>query len=130
MKKSYLSTIIIIIILIAALAAIGFISRFMGEGDTNSKENNQIVTEQDSCESFKTVASVYDNGDIDNCGCLENDSTVTKCQTDLANRNLYNQAVVETNLDLCNAINIEDMKKSCLKIVQSKIDYVDSRDNL
>jgi hypothetical protein len=130
MKKSYLSTILVIVFLVAALAVIGFIFRFLGNESTSTEENSIKIVEQDSCESFTNQALVFDNGDVDNCECLENEIQIAKCQADLGNRDLYDQALVETNIEICENINTADMKNSCLKIVQSKIDYIENRDNL
>ncbi len=82
------------------------------------------------CDSFTDMSSIINTNDIDKCQCLKDEIQILKCQSDLRDKNLYDKAISETDINICDTISLVDMKNSCLNLVQSKIDYIKEIESL
>lgn len=47
----------------------------------------------------------------------------------IENTNTYTEAINKTDLSLCNNIDDESMRDSCIKIIQGKINFINSNEN-
>jgi hypothetical protein len=125
MKKNIKNYIIAIAVLILLLVLISFVITFINKKDAVSDVQNQ--TSESSCEQFTTAADIFDNGTLADCGCLDDEIEKSQCELNIENRDLYNEALSTPDINLCEGISINNMKESCLKVVQSKIDYIESQ---
>jgi len=107
MNKKYSIGAIIILLILIALAFIFLLTKKSSEG----------------CDPYQDINITTRTGDIKGCNCLVDSKQKKQCQDNILAAGTYTGALKESNLSACAGISNLEMKDSCLKIVQGKIDY-------
>jgi hypothetical protein len=121
MQKKILIWVITVVVLIAILGVVSFMVSF-------SKDNNPVLS---TCEEFPNKTSIFNDGEVEDCDCLIDEAQANQCKNDLNDRDLFNQAVYERDIDVCNQIQASGMANSCKKLTQAGIDeFVEEKNRL
>ena len=81
------------------------------------------ISNSQNCAPYSDIGSVVKAGDVKGCDCLTDMSQKKQCQTNISDATFYVNALKQVNPSLCYSISILEMKNTCLKLVQGKLDY-------
>jgi hypothetical protein len=81
------------------------------------------------CDDYLTMNDIFHSGDVEKCSCLDDDSEQAQCKNNILNANSYTEAIKNSDISLCDEIESEHMRYSCITITQGKIDFANSNEN-
>ena len=106
MNKKILFSGLVLLILILILVGVSFL------------KNND-----DKSKPYLNIEEIVKTGDTKSCSCFSDISRKNQCLTRISDATIFSKAVRESNLLLCEKVSLAEMKDSCLKIVQGKINF-------
>lgn len=65
---------------------------------------------------------------LDICVCIEDKDAATECKLAVTDVNLYQQALSQFDVNICEEIGEEEAKKACLEVVSQSIAFFDTND--
>lgn len=76
---------------------------------------------------YKSEQDAYEKAiefnELNACNCIEDDYSAQMCQGVVANNVAFENAVSYMDVDLCEKINVTDVKESCIMLVKGNIEY-------
>ena len=117
------SAIILIVIVIVKKPVSNLNVQQQKESDVKS-----VVEVCDYKDDQQAYRSSVDNKSMESCACIKDEYLNVACLDVVGDLMLYEEALRQVNSVLCDNIKDEGRKNACMEVVQSKVDYLQTKD--
>jgi len=115
--KKILYSIGIVVIFLVVIAVIKFLpEKEMGIATPD-------IRAEEKCNPYSNIEEAVLTGDLKSCDCLKKELEKNKCITTINDATFYTTSLKQLNISLCDKISQIEMRKACLVVVKSKIDF-------
>ena len=84
---------------------------------------SSTTVQNQNCNPYSDISTAIKTGDTKSCDCYTDVAQRSQCQGKISDATLYTSALNQSDLSICNKISAVEMKNTCLKLVQGKIDF-------
>ncbi len=124
LKKSYITTIVVILLITAGVFAYFIISDMQGNKYKKSEEQKKLaeILPEIKC-NFSVDKDAFqkaiESSNLDYCSCIDNEKVKTNCYDRVSDSIYFARAVDQYDVNICDNIKETVQKNSCKKLVAS-----------